>query len=35
MPASARGYIDWQAVARDMELNGEFVRSGTCYFRNC
>lgn len=35
IPASARGYIDWQAVARDMELNGEFVRSGTCYFRNC
>ncbi|MGU5710544.1 antirestriction protein ArdA [Aeromonas caviae] len=35
IPASARGYIDWQAVARDMELNGEFVRSGTYYFRNC
>lgn len=35
IPASARGYIDWQAVARDMELNGEFVRSDTYYFRNC
>ncbi|MDW4562596.1 antirestriction protein ArdA [Aeromonas rivipollensis] len=35
IPASARGYIDWQAVARDMELNGEFVKSGDYYFRNC
>lgn len=33
IPEAARGYIDWAAVARDMELSGEVTHQGTHYFR--
>lgn len=35
VPLSVRAYIDWESVARDMRLNGEFVESGEHYFRAC
>jgi len=35
VPQAVRPYINWQAIARDMELNGEFVKSGDHYFRSC
>lgn len=33
MPEAARGYINWEAVARDMELSGEITHHGSHYFR--
>lgn len=33
VPEAARGYINWEAVARDMELSGELTCHGNHYFR--
>ncbi|MEH8198236.1 antirestriction protein ArdA [Aeromonas allosaccharophila] len=35
VPQSVRAYIDWESVARDMRLNGEFREAGEHYFRAC
>lgn len=35
VPSSVRAYIDWESVARDMRLNGEFREAGEHYFRAC
>lgn len=34
IPSHAHGYIDWQAVARDMGYNGEYVEHNHHFFRS-